>query len=126
MRFYRCEVCGKIVAMVKNSGVPTVCCGQPMRQLAPSFQDGSRELHMPVYSVEQGYIAIMIGSRPHPMTDMHRIEWIAVETSLGCHCRLLTPGMLPEAVFGLVGGEKTIAVFAYCNVHGLYAQMALQ
>ena len=33
MRFFRCEVCGQIVAIVKGTGVPVVCCGRPMKEL---------------------------------------------------------------------------------------------
>ena len=28
MKFYRCEVCGKIVAKVRETPVGTVCCGK--------------------------------------------------------------------------------------------------
>ena len=31
----------------------------------------------------------------------------------------LTPGQAPKAVFEL-GGEKPVAVYAYCNLHGLW------
>ena len=30
-RFFVCEVCGNIIAMVKPSGVPVMCCGQKMK-----------------------------------------------------------------------------------------------
>ena len=33
MKFYKCDICGKIVAMVKATDVDTVCCGKPMREL---------------------------------------------------------------------------------------------
>ena len=28
MKFYRCRHCGQIVAVVKSTGVPLVCCGE--------------------------------------------------------------------------------------------------
>ena len=31
----------------------------------------------------------------------------------------LTPGQVPKAVFEL-GTEKPVAVYAYCNLHGLW------
>jgi desulfoferrodoxin (superoxide reductase-like protein) len=31
----------------------------------------------------------------------------------------LAPGQAPKAVFEL-GGEKPVAVYAYCNLHGLW------
>ena len=33
--------------------------------------------------------------------------------------RTLAPGQAPKAVFEL-GGEKPVAVYAYCNLHGLW------
>ena len=40
-------------------------------------------------------------------------------TSNGGQLRYLTPGQSPKAVFAL-GGEKPVAVYAYCNLHGLW------
>ncbi|MBQ2271570.1 MAG: desulfoferrodoxin, partial [Firmicutes bacterium] len=28
MKFYRCDICGNMVDVVKASGVPMMCCGQ--------------------------------------------------------------------------------------------------
>ena len=30
MKFYICAHCGNIIAYVKDSGVPVMCCGQKM------------------------------------------------------------------------------------------------
>ena len=32
-KFYRCAVCGQIVAMVKETPVPIMCCGAPMQEI---------------------------------------------------------------------------------------------
>jgi len=42
-----------------------------------------------------------------------------VETENGGQLRYLAPGQAPKAVFEL-GGEKPVAVYAYCNLHGLW------
>ena len=42
-----------------------------------------------------------------------------METENGGQLRYLTPGQAPKAVFEL-GGEKPVAVYAYCNLHGLW------
>ena len=34
-KFYICEHCGNIIAMVKNKGVPVMCCGQKMTEIIP-------------------------------------------------------------------------------------------
>ena len=34
-KFYICEHCGNIIAKVKDSGVPVMCCGQQMKEIIP-------------------------------------------------------------------------------------------
>ena len=36
MKFYQCENCGQIIAIVKKTGVPVMCCGKPMKEITPS------------------------------------------------------------------------------------------
>ena len=40
-KFFICEHCGNIVAFVKNSGVPVVCCGEKMKELIPGTTDAA-------------------------------------------------------------------------------------
>lgn len=47
------------------------------------------------------------------------IQWLYVETAQGGHIRYLHPGEAPRAVFEL-GDETLVAVYAYCNLHGLW------
>ena len=46
------------------------------------------------------------------------IQWLYVETAQGGHIRYLHPDEAPRAVFEL-GDETPVAVYAYCNLHGL-------
>lgn len=39
MRFYVCENCGNLVGMIKESGVPMMCCGKKMKELVPGTTD---------------------------------------------------------------------------------------
>lgn len=120
MKFYKCEVCGKIVAMVKESPVETVCCGQDMVELKPNTTDGKTEAHVPVYKVEGNTVTVKVGAMPHPMKDDHHVEWIAIETDKGNQRKCLKPGDEPKATFALVPYEKIRTVYEYCNVHGLW------
>ena len=53
MKFLRCEVCGKIVALVNDcSSCPTKCCGEPMKEIIPNTSDGAAEKHVPVVKVD--------------------------------------------------------------------------
>ena len=38
-RFYKCSHCGKIVAIVKETGVPVMCCGQVMNEIIAGSTD---------------------------------------------------------------------------------------
>ena len=120
MKFYKCEICGKIVAMVRETPVDTMCCGQAMRELVPGTTDGATEKHVPVYTLEGNTVKVKVGSVEHPMTDAHHIEWIAIETENGNQRKELKPGDKPEATFALVPRDKVKSVYEYCNLHGLW------
>ena len=120
MKFYRCPVCGKIIAMVEERPVPTMCCGRPMEALVPGTSDGAVEKHVPVCKVEGNIAHVEVGSVEHPMLDNHYIQWIVLKTNLGNQRKVLKPGQKPVADFALLPGEKVEAVFEYCNLHGLF------
>ena len=121
MKFYRCPICGKIIAIVDaKPGIPTICCGRPMEELEPNTQDGAYEKHIPVYEVKDNVLTVKVGSVEHPMMDNHYIQWIAVQTNMGNKRAMLKPGEKPEARFALLPGEEVVAVLEYCNLHGLY------
>ena len=121
MRFYKCKHCGKIIAMVNERAVPTICCGEAMEEMIPNTSDGAFEKHVPVYEVEGNIVHVKVGEVEHPMMDNHYIEWIILETNKGNQRKKLKPGQAPVADFALLPGEEVIRVLEYCNLHGLYA-----
>ena len=120
MKFYICERCGNIIAMVKESGAPVMCCGQKMTLIEAGVTDAAVEKHVPAYEVKDGIVSVAVGSVAHPMTDAHYIEWIALQTNKGNQRKTLTPADEPKACFALCEGEEVQAVYAYCNLHGLW------
>ena len=120
MKFYICEHCGNIVAMVRDKGVPVMCCGQKMTEIIPGTTEAAVEKHIPVYEVKDNKVYVTVGSVEHPMLPEHYIEWIAVETTNGNQRKTLKPGDAPKAVFALNEGDKVLAVYAYCNLHSLW------
>ena len=40
IKFYKCEHCGNIAIKVVDSGVPMICCGEPMVELVAGATDG--------------------------------------------------------------------------------------
>ncbi|MDO5490929.1 MAG: desulfoferrodoxin family protein [Bacillota bacterium] len=119
-RFYICKHCGNIIAKLKDSGVPVVCCGEPMAELIPGTTDAAVEKHVPEYSVEGNMVRVKVGSVEHPMTLEHYIEWILLHTKQGNQRKVLTPKDKPEACFALCDGDEVEAVYAYCNLHSLW------
>ena len=119
-KFYICKHCGNIVAMVKDAGVPIVCCGERMTELIPGTSDGAAEKHVPVYVADGNLVNVTVGTVEHPMLENHYIEWISVQTNYGNQRKVLKPGEAPKASFALLDGEKVEAVYAYCNLHGLW------
>ena len=91
-----------------------------MTELAPGTVDAAVEKHLPVYTVKNGIVSVHVGSVEHPMTPEHYISLIAVQTDRGVQYKNLTPDMAPRAEFALCEGETVEAVYAYCNLHGLW------
>ena len=60
MKFYVCETCGNFVGMIKESGVPMMCCGQKMKELVPGTSDGAAEKHVPVFSVDGNKVTVTV------------------------------------------------------------------
>ena len=121
LKFYRCKICGKIIAIVKDTGVPTICCGQEMEQIIPGTTDASVEKHVPVITVNCNEVEVKVGSVDHPMAPEHYIEWIALSTKQGNQRKCLKPGDAPVAKFALVAGDEVVKAYAYCNLHSLWA-----
>ncbi len=118
-KFYICEKCGNVVEIINASGVTPHCCGQKMSVLEAGVVEASREKHIPEVEVLGDRVKVVVGSVIHPMAEEHSILWIYLETDKGGHRKDLKAGEAPEAVFALEG-EKPVAVYAYCNLHGLW------
>ena len=119
-KFFICEHCGNIVAMVKPSGVPIVCCGKIMKELIPGTTDASVEQHVPVYTVNDNRVEVVVGDVIHPKAEEHYIEWNSLQTKQGNQRKLLLPGMEPKATFLIETDDEVEAVYAYCNLHSLW------
>ncbi|WP_202318952.1 desulfoferrodoxin [Archaeoglobus neptunius] len=120
LQVYKCMVCGNIVEVVHAGRGQLVCCGQPMKLMEIKKTDEGKEKHLPVIERSDGKVVVKVGSVPHPMEDVHFIEWIELLVDGFVYRKQLKPGDRPEAEFS-VEGEK-LSARAYCNVHGLWQQ----
>ncbi len=118
-KFYVCETCGNLVGMINESGVNMMCCGKKMTQIVPGTVEASKEKHIPVATIEGDTVKVNVGSVDHPMTEEHLIEWVYLQTCRGGQRKCLKAGDAPTVTFALCD-EKPVAVYAYCNLHGLW------
>lgn len=118
MKFYKCNKCGKIVTLINETSVPTICCGEAMSEIVAGTVEASREKHIPVYTVNGDLVEVIVGAVEHPMTVEHFIEWVVVETKCGYQIKYLKPNTLPKVEFKV--NEEILSVYAYCNLHGLW------
>ena len=118
VKFYKCRHCGNVIEKLVDSKVNVVCCGEEMEELVPNTVDASGEKHVPVVScADECKMKVTVGSVLHPMEDAHHIVFIYVETENGGMRVNLKDK--PEALFCVKNG-KPVAVYEYCNLHGLW------
>ena len=120
MKFFKCNHCGNTVSYVQDNGPKVICCGEEMVELVPKTADSAVEKHVPVVEVEGNLVKVIVGSTLHPMAEEHSIQWIALETEQGEQLKYLKPGQEPVVTFQLVPGDKVVAAYEYCNLHGLW------
>ncbi len=118
-KFYVCRHCGNLIGIIHSAGVPMTCCGEAMKELVPNTAEAAGEKHLPVIHVEDGAVHVNVGAVNHPMAEEHYITWVYVETECGGMRHTFKPGDAPEYTFA-TGDDKPIAVYAYCNLHGLW------
>lgn len=117
-KFYKCNHCGNVVLKIVDNNVPIFCCSEKMTELIPNTVDASGEKHVPIVNyIDDLHIKVDIGSVAHPMSEEHHIAFIYVETDNGGIMVNLEDK--PEAII-CVGKSKVIAVYEYCNLHGLW------
>ena len=119
-KFFVCKHCGNMIGLLHDAGVPMMCCGEKMVELVPNTTDAAQEKHVPVATVEGNKVVVNVGSVDHPMAAEHWIQWVYLETDKGGHRKVLNPGEKPHVVFALTEDEKPVAVYEYCNLHGLW------
>lgn len=122
VKFYICETCKNIITKIVDSKVPVVCCGKPMKELVPGAVDGALEKHVPAVTIDGNTVKVQIGEVIHPMLPEHYIQFIALETKNGVQIKNLKAGDEPKAEFILADGDEAVAVYEYCNLHGLWVK----
>lgn len=117
--FYRCEICGNVLARMKGAGLSRACCSKTLTKLETNLTIAQGEQHIPIVTRMGDDIQVSIGSNLHPVLPDHRIEWIALDTGEKTDIVYLKAGAEPVAEFSNVSAG---VVYAYCNIHGLWKE----
>ena len=91
-----------------------------LEKVVANTVDAAKEKHVPVFKLEGNKVLVKVGEVTHPMLENHYITFILLETNKGLYKKELKPGEEPEANFELQEGEKFLAVYEHCNLHGLW------
>ena len=120
MKFYFCPICKNLLVTVNESGVTPSCCGETMKELVVNTVDAAVEKHVPHVVLEGKHVYVEVGSVPHPMTEAHYIDFVVLETNLGFYTHHLNRSEPAKTEFVLLKDEVPVAVYEYCNLHGLW------
>lgn len=91
-------------------------------ELKANSTDAAMEKHVPVITIDGDDVHVVVGSTIHPMTPAHHIVFICLVTDQKAELKRLDPTGSPEADFKLANGEKVLAAYEYCNLHGLWVK----
>lgn len=116
LKIYRCKECGK--TLLVNGCLKS----EKWEELVAGSTDAAVEKHVPVVEKKCKTVKVDVGSVAHPMTAEHLIEWIALETEKGYQVVYLSANEAPVASFKIADGDSAKKVYAYCNLHGLWAK----
>lgn len=118
IQFYKSNCSDDVVVKVVDGGQSSTCDNQTMTLLEPNTTDAAGEKHVPVVTrVDDQTIKVEVGSVAHPMLPNHHIAFVYVETERGG----VRVDLKDEPQANIcVGNEKVVAVYEYCNLHGLW------
>lgn len=119
LRFFKCNHCGNVVIKLVDKNVSIFCCNEKMEEIFANTTEAATEKHLPVVSLKDGLVSVKVGEVSHPMQEEHYINFVVVETEKGYIIETLSPNELPETTV-YVGNKKVVAVYEYCNLHGLW------
>lgn len=109
-----------IIMLITSGGQDISCDGKPMTFLKANVTDAAQEKHVPQVKIDGKKVFVQVGSVEHPMTDAHLIQWIYLQTKKGGQYVHLSANDKPIAEFIVADGDEPVAVYEFCNLHGLW------
>ena len=121
-KYYRCNVCGKIVAVVNDTKGELTCCNKPMEEITKKEVDDKllNDKHIPTYKRTKNKVVVQVGSELHPSSKEHHIEWVSLITNKGFQVKTVDRDESPVVTFRVDEDEQIEEITSYCNIHSLY------
>ena len=126
LKFFKCNVCGQIISIVNDTELPVRCCMRDMEELVPNSGEGNTKTHIPISAASKNKITVCVGAEDHPMKPEHHIEWVAILTNKGMQRKRIAEEKRAKVDFYLEENELVFAIYAYCNIHGLYSNRIMK
>ena len=108
-KLYVCPICGNVISATGEAVIS--CCGVTLPVC--EAEEADRAHTIKVEAVEDEYYVTL----SHEMTKEHYISFIAAVTDNGISLTKIYPEQSAEARFKI---NRTHAIYAYCNKHGLF------
>lgn len=117
MKFYCCENNSDSI-LITNKSISNL--SKSVKEIIPNTAEASLEKHIPVIKREENNIKVIVGEVLHPMEENHYIAFICLELKDGYMVKYLKPNENSEANFIISEENYPVAVYSYCNLHGLW------
>lgn len=121
LRIFAGEGCEDVIeAICAKPDTTFTCHGRDMKELTANTSEGAAEKHLPAVEQDGCHITVTVGSTAHPMTAEHSINFVFLETEKGIQRVHLDAEGEPKACFAVAKGDRPVAAYAYCNLHGFW------
>ena len=104
--------------MEMNDVAAEILCKDEVFVELPVQNNEDWETHEPVINRNGDSFSVNIASDDHPMDGDHHIAFVILQYEKGYRVMYFDKGEKPEVKF--YQDEPVIAVYAYCNQHGLW------
>ncbi|WP_167956321.1 desulfoferrodoxin family protein [Anaerosporobacter faecicola] len=118
IKFYKCSNEALVIPVCNCFTDPTYLADA--KEIVPNSVDAASEKHLPVVTCSGNTITVNVGSVTHPMSEEHSITTVILETQKGGQYQFLSSDAQPVVKFQIADGDKALAAYAYCNLHGLW------
>lgn len=124
MKFYRCSTCDQVHTNLIDSNKKTTCCGEEVEELIANDIKDELSNHRPLIRKTGNFVTITVDNN-HPIIDVHRIDFVFLETNQGFQYKKVPLNQVVKADFILAKEEEIVNVYIYCNLHLLWSLHSL-